>query len=199
MLRNASHFETAARVYCLRVCTLQILDASKECYRNQRKRDVESESAEEEGAAFIKVQRCWHKQFTDQLTNRLSMLNGQSHVQWDMDKKITNKEYMFALTYERERQPETHGQRKNNEKFRVLMMSCDAFRDHFGPEPGKLKWDYGSCYGEERAQHFRSLRRLIEGTMSTHHVLQIGCRRARLSVCMCMLVHLFERFCLRAM
>ena len=40
---------------------------------------------------------------------------------------------MFAVTYEREREPEKKKfARKGNEKFRVLLMDSEPFVKHFG-------------------------------------------------------------------
>jgi len=88
------------------------------------------------GSPFILVPRDMYKPLTDQLINRLSMLFGKAYFTWDMagETAVTQQEYMFALTYEKEEGTDVNGisAPAANQKYRLLLMRMSEFDKFFG-------------------------------------------------------------------
>jgi hypothetical protein len=66
------------------------------------------------------------KQINDQVINRLSSLFGTNYIAWDMGQAIEDKEYIYAITYEAEKDPEPPA-KPLVKKWRVLLMERDRF------------------------------------------------------------------------
>ena len=75
---------------------------------------------------FITVQRDTAKQINDQIVNRLSRLFGTNYIGWDMGQAVEEMEYIYAMTYEDEKDPPLPA-KPLVKKFRVLLMEKGRF------------------------------------------------------------------------
>jgi len=100
--------------------------------QNEGQKDVNHDEGRL-GNPFILVPRRAHRQFTDQLINKMSSMSGVSYMTWDVaPDSVEQASYMFALTYEKERRRKNkHGQ-PNNLKFRMFIVKSEQFRRYFG-------------------------------------------------------------------
>jgi hypothetical protein len=94
--------------------------------RDDHKRLGRDEHKDKLRGRFITVQRDTAKQINDQVINRLSSLFGTNYIAWDMGQAIEDKEYIYAITYEAEKDPEPPA-KPLVKKWRVLLMERDRF------------------------------------------------------------------------
>ena len=85
---------------------------------------------------FVTVRRNTAKQINDQIVNRLSQLFGTNYLSWDLGQAVQQKEYVYALSWEADKDPEPPA-KKLVKKFRILLMEKARFVEMTTPrEPG---------------------------------------------------------------